>query len=203
MRIIELKPSKSGETYKVWLDCGDCMIIETETVVKFHLKDEMTLSDDEWEEVLSDNAYISARRRAFNILGYHAVSEKQLVKKLISKGADEDTAQRVAEKMRELGLINDEALLKEKVRHLSEVKKYGEKRIITDLMLKGFEKADILNALSDLEPDEYKTVCEIIEKKFESVLKDSDVKTRQKVAASLLRRGFNYDTIKSAIQEYV
>lgn len=203
MRIIELKPSKSGETYKVWLDCGSCVIIETETVVKFHLKDEMTFSDEQWNEVLSDNAYISARRRAFNILGYHAVSQRELFNKLTQKGADKETAEKVVDKMLELGLLNDKALLKEKVRHLAEVKKYGEKRIVSALMLKGFEKNDILSAISDLNPDEYEAVCRIIEKKYETVLKDSDLKTRQKVAAALIRRGFNYDTIKSAIQEYI
>ena len=203
MRIIELKPSKSGETYKVWLDCGSCVIIETETVVKFHLKDEMTFSDEQWDEVLSDNAYISTRRRAFNILGYHAVSQRELFNKLTQKGADKETAEKVVDKMLELGLLNDKALLKEKVRHLVEVKKYGEKRIVSALMLKGFEKNDILSAISDLNPDEYEAVCRIIEKKYETVLKDSDLKTRQKVAAALIRRGFNYDTIKSAIQEYI
>ena len=203
MRIIELKPSKSGETYKVWLDCGSCVIIETETVVKFHLKDEMTFSDEQWDEVLSDNAYISTRRRAFNILGYHAVSQRELFNKLTQKGADKETAEKVVDKMLELGLLNEKALLKEKVRHLVEVKKYGEKRIVSTLMLKGFQKNDILSAISDLNPDEYEAVCRIIEKKYETVLKDSDLKTRQKVAAALIRRGFNYDTIKSAIQEYI
>ncbi len=203
MRIIELKSSKSGETYKVWLDSGETVIIETETALKFHLKEEKTFSDDEWEEIMSDSAYLSARRRAFNILGYRAVSEKQLFHKLTEKGADEDTAQRVVDKMIELGLVNDEALLKEKVRHLSEVKKYGEKRIITDLMLKGFNKSDIQNALYNLEPDNFKIVCEIIEKKYQNILEDSDINTRQKVMNALLRRGFSYDVIKSAIQEYI
>ncbi len=203
MRIIEMKPSKSGETYKVWLDSGDYVIIETEVAVKFHLKDELILSDENWEEILADNSYISARRRAFNILGYHSVSERQLFNKLTEKGADEDTAQRVVDKMRELGLVNDEALLKEKVRQLSQVKKYGEKRIITDLMLKGFSKSDIQNALYELSPDDFSLVCEIIEKKYQSILEDSDIKTRQKVMNALLRRGFSYDVIKSAIQEYV
>ncbi len=203
MRIIEMKPSKSGETYKVWLDCGECSIIETETVLKFHLKSEMILSDEAFEEILNDSAYLSSRRRAFNILSYHAVSEKQLFNKLTQKGADEDTANRVVLKMRELGLVDDKTLLKEKVRHLSEVKKYGEKRIVTDLMLKGFEKTDILNALYDLEPDNFKIVCEIIEKKYQSMLENGDIKVRQKVMNALLRRGFNYDVIKSAIQEYI
>lgn len=203
MRIIEMKPSKSGETYKVWLDCGECAVIETETVLKFHLKDELTLTDEEFDEVLNDSAYLSSRRRAFNILSYHAVSEKQLFNKLTQKGADEDTANRVVLKMRELGLVDDKALLKEKIRHLSEVKKYGEKRIVADLMLKGFDKNDILNTLHDLEPDDFKTVCEIIEKKYQSELEGGDIKTRQKVVNALVRRGFSYDVIKSAIQEYI
>ena len=44
------------------------------------------------------------------------------------------------EKMVELGLVNDNKLLKEKVRQLLFTKKYGRKRIVCDLSQKGFDK---------------------------------------------------------------
>ena len=201
MRILKMKMSSSGETYMVSLENEETIKMEAETVLKFHLKEGETYENDFWQEVLADNNYLSTRRRAFNILGYHAQSEKQLYLKLREK-TDKETALAVTKKMRELGLIDDDKLLKEKVRQLVLVKKYGRKRIVCDLSQKGFAPAEINSAIDELETDDVGMVCEIIEKKYLSVLSNGDYKTVQKVTAALLRRGFSYDTIKAAISQY-
>jgi regulatory protein len=201
MQIIKMKISSSGETYMVSLENGETIKMETETVVKFHLKDEITFTDEEWDEIMSHNSYVATRRRAFNILGYHAQSKKQLYLKLREK-ADKDTAKAVVEKMVELGLVNDNKLLKEKVRQLLFTKKYGRKRIVCDLSQKGFDVGAINDAINEFECDDVSVICEIIDKKYAQTLQDGDFKTVQKVTAALVRRGFDYDSVKHAISQY-
>jgi hypothetical protein len=59
MQIIKMKFSSSGETYMVSLENGETIKMETETVVKFHLKDEITFTDEEWDEIMSHNSYVA------------------------------------------------------------------------------------------------------------------------------------------------
>ena len=88
------------------------------------------------------------------------------------------------------------------MRQLLTVKKYGKKRILCDLSSKGFNTDAINRAIEEFESDDFSTVCEIIDKKYAQTLQDGDFKTVQKVTAALMRRGFDYDTIRRAVNEY-
>ena len=105
--------------------------------------------------------------------------------------------------MCDLGLVDDKALLRDKLENLLNVKKYGTKRAINDLVLKGFDREEIEEMIEEMEYDEYSVVCEIIEHRYADELPESDIKERQKILAALMRRGFSYDNVKSAMAEYL
>lgn len=200
IKIETMTATTTGKKFKVKLSDGSVIYIDSETVVKFHLDTSTEYDEEDFEEILSDSEYNIAKNRAFNILEYRAHTEKELFDKLCQK-TDEDTANAVVEKMRDIGLVNDRALLKDKLENLLNVKKYGTTRAINELCLKGFDRDEIKETIEEMEYDEYSTVCEIIEKKYLEELTEGDIKTRQKVVAALMRRGFSYDDIKSAINE--
>lgn len=192
----------SGKKLKAVLSDGRTVYIDSETAYKFHVDTSAEYSDGEFEEILADSEYNLTKNRAFNILEYRAHSKKELYDKLCQKN-DEDIAWAVTEKMCELGLVDDKALLRDKLENLLNVKKYGVKRAMNDLLLKGFDREEIEETIEEMEYDEYSTLCEVIEHRYSDDLPETDIKERQKIVAALMRRGFSYDDIKSAMAEYL
>lgn len=202
IKIEAMTATTTGKKFKVTLSDGRTIYLDSETAYKYRLGTVDEYSDELFEEILCDSEYNLAKNRAFNILEYRAHSKKELFDKLCEK-TDEDTAWAVVEKMCELGLVNDKALLRDKLENLLNVKKYGIKRVINDLVLKGLDREEIEETIEEMEYDEYSAVCEIIEHRYSDVLPESDIKERQKILAALMRRGFSYDDIKSAMAEYL
>ena len=200
IKIEAMTATTTGKKFKVTLSDGRTVYVDSETAIKFHLDTSTEYDIEEFEKILSDSDYNIAKNRAFNILEYRAHTEKELFDKLCQK-TDEQTANAVVEKMRDIGLVDDRALLRDKLENLLKVKKYGTIRVINELGLKGFDRDEIRETIEEMEYDEYSTVCEIIEKKYLEELTEGDIKTRQKVVAALMRRGFSYDDVKSAINE--
>ena len=202
IKIEAMTATTTGKKFKVTLSDGRTVYVDSETAIKFHLDTSTEYDEEEFEEILSDSEYNNAKNRAFNILEYRAHTEKELFDKLCQK-TDEQTANAVVEKMRDIGLVDDRALLRDKLENLLKVKKYGTIRVINELTLKGFDRDEIRETIEEMEYDEYSTICEIIEKKYLEELTEGDIKTRQKVVAALMRRGFSYDDVKSAINEFM
>ena len=202
IKIEAMAATASGKKLKAVLFDGRTVYIDSETAYKYHIGTTTEYSEEDFEEILCDSEYNLTKNRAFNILEYRAHSKKELFGKLCEK-TDEDTAWAVVEKMCELGLVDDKALLRDKLENLLTVKKYGVKRAMNDLLLKGFNREEIEETIEEMEYDEYSTLCEIIEHRYADDLAESDIKERQKIVAALMRRGFSYDDIKSAMAEFV
>ena len=202
IKIETMTATTTGRKFKVALSDGRTIYVDSETAIKFHLDTSKEYTEEDFEEILLDSEYNVTKNRAFNILEYRAHTEKELFDKLCQK-TDEDTANAVVEKMRDIGLVDDKSLLKDKLENLLKVKKYGTIRVINELVLKGFDRDEIRETIEEMEYDEFSTVCEIIEKRYSDELVDSDIKTRQKIMAALMRKGFNYDDVKSAMNEYL
>ena len=113
----------SGKKLKAVLSDGRRIYLDSETAYKYRVSTANEYTDEEFEEILCDSEYNLTKNRAFNILEYRAHSKKELFDKLCQK-TDEDTAWAVVEKMCELGLVDDKALLRDKLENLLNVKKY-------------------------------------------------------------------------------
>ncbi len=202
IKIEAMTTTASGKKLKAVLSNGRTIYIDSETAYKYRVDTTTEYSDEEFEEILCDSEYNLTKNRAFNILEYRAHSKKELFDKLCQK-TDEDTAWAVVEKMCELGLVDDKMLLRDKLENLLNVKKHGIKRAMNDLLLRGFDREEIEETIEEMEYDEYSVLCEIIEHKYADDLPESDLKERQKIVAALMRRGFSYDDIKSAMAEFL
>ena len=150
IKIETMTATTSGRKLKVKLSDGRTVYVDSESAVKFHLDTSSEYTEEEFDEILCDSEYNIAKNRAFNILEYRAHTEKELFDKLCQK-TDEDTATAVVEKMRDIGLVNDNALLKDKLETLLRVKKYGTVRVINELSLKGFDREEIKEAIEEME----------------------------------------------------
>lgn len=139
------------------------------------------------------------RRRAYNCaVGYlsrrdHSV--KELLMKLRQKGYKE-SAEYAVEKLQSEGYADDERFARAYVRELINIKKYGRRRVEQELYRKGIDRETISLVLDEVQFGE-EELCALINRKYLRFL--SDEKGIKKTVASLMRLGYSFSEIRSAL----
>ena len=188
---------KQGTRYQIEVDGTYWAILDVEIIADFHLKKGMEISKELQAKVQRAADYRRGKERALYLLGYRDHCRKDLVDKL-SKNIDRDLAEEIADKMEELGFLNDGKYAEKLARHLILVKKRGERRALQEMMLKGIDRETAVEAISLVEPDE-NLLQELIRRKYLRYL--GDEKGRNKVIAALMRLGHDYSDVVRAVDE--
>ena len=138
----------------------------------------------------------SAKKRALRLLEQRDYSRKELIVKLTQKGEPLEDAEAVADRMIELGVINDERYSRMLVRHYAG-KGYGTCRIKQELYRHGIHTDLWEEAMEELPSQE-----EIMDKLLRSKLRssDPDQKEIKKATDALLRRGFSWSEVSACKQ---
>lgn len=201
MKITEITKNK-GTRYTVYVDGEYYYIFDIEIISQYNLKEGMEC-DAEFLGQLKDSAQRrKAKERALYLLEYRDHSYSELVKKL-EKSVDEDIAYETADKMVELGFLNDERYCKRLCQSYFTVKKWGQYRVKSELYKKGFDKELIEQSIADVleDVDIYDTIKQLIESKYYKYL--TDIKGVKKATDALVRLGHSYSDIKDVINEYI
>ena len=199
MEIMEVKPSqrKKGRLL-VKLEDGNILRVTEEEVLRFSLAAGMEL-DDESLEALDESAQRSAvRAAAASMIGSRPLSKKELTRRLVRKGADEEDAGEAADWLEDIGAVNDREYAAMLVRHYAG-KGYGRARIREEMYRRGVDRELWDQALEEL-PDQSETLDRLIQKKCRGDL--SDRREVRRVSDSLLRRGFSWSEVKDALRRY-
>ena len=138
----------------------------------------------------------SAKKRALRLLERRDYSRKELILKLTEKGEPLEDAEAVADRMIELGVINDERYSRMLVRHYAG-KGYGACRIKQELYRHGIHTDLWEEAMEELPPQE-----DQLDKLFRSKLRSSDPDRNEikKATDAMLRRGFSWSEISACKQ---
>ena len=200
MRIEKLTPSKKHkDVYYLDFEDGSSLRISINHIADYSLFTGRELTEEEYAELRQSAAGWSCMERAYRLIGYRPMSKKELISKLTEKGEPAELCERTAERLEELGIINDGEYAVMIVRHYA-AKGYGRMRIKNELYTRGVSKDlwdDALDGLSD----QSETVEKLIEMKLKT---DSpDKKELKKLTDFLLRRGFGWDEIRPAINNYI
>ena len=156
--------------------------------------------DEEQYQTLADK--ITKRRcfnRALNILSRRDHCEKELYNKL--RRADGDAAaQDAVERIKALGYINDERYALTLAEELANRKGYGIRAIQSELLRRGIDREIVEITINSITLDESDNIRLLLEGKFSRKL--ATEKGRKQVFAALLRLGYSYSDIRSAMSEY-
>jgi regulatory protein len=161
------------------------------------------LKEIDEEELAALESAVSFRRAfntGMNLLSYRSHGKKELINKLVAKKHDRASAEKAVERLEELKLINDLDYAQMLSRHLYERKGYSEKRIMQELLLKGIDRQTAEAALETLDKNPHSRIIELLEKKYGKYL--TDEKGRKKTVNALLRLGYSYSEINSALREF-
>ena len=189
-------PDKKGA---VDIYCGGeyAMTLSEDTVIEAGLRIGMPLDSDALEKIERSKQKTRVRAKAYDLLSYGDMSANTLKTKLTRAGFDDGISDLCVVSMIESGYIDDGRYARSLASYLATVKNYGPRRIEQEMYLKGLSRELSQNAIDELDVDFCETIKAHIPKSFDF----NDKKSRQKLCAALVRRGFDFDTINYVIKE--
>ena len=138
------------------------------------------------------------KEKALRLLAFRAHSEKELAEKLKMAGAKAEDISSVMEFVREYGFVNDAEYSVHLAKDLQNLKKYGKRRIVSELKKRGISAENINMALLELSEGEEDTLFPLIEKKLG---KNFEKKNIDKTIRYFIYRGYDFDDIKACIEK--
>lgn len=222
MKIAKLEPSrhKAGR-WLVWFEDGSLLRVGESEVVSLSLYTGKELTEDEAEALAEAAGQSRMNARAVELLSARPMSRKELVDKLSAparrrRKPGEDVpepdpeilarereslhrgAEKAADRLEELGLLNDGEYARTVVRHYSD-KGYGVRKLRDELYRRGVPRELWEDALAELEPD-----TSGIDRLLAQKLRGAEPTRENLKRASdyLARRGFGWEEISAAIERY-
>lgn len=165
-----------------------------------NIYDNDEISEERLREIENDINIAKCCNSAYKYIARRAHSIYELKLKLLKK-YDEDTVNITVEKALELGLLDDREYAINYADELKRVKAYAPTRIKAELFKRGISKEDCENALSVLEFSPADEIEQLLSRKFKNSLNSE--KGIQRTVSSLMRMGYKYSDIRSAIDEYI
>lgn len=216
MKIVKLAPSQRKEgRWLIWLEDGSLLRAGQNEVADFGLYQGMELNGDTLERLKASAAEAAMKNKALNALTARPMSRRELTDKLTARPRrhadaeegeeperDEEAlrahADAVADRLEELGLIDDASYAVQVARHYA-AKGYGERKIRDELYRRGVPKEHWDAALEGLDaPDE--AIEAFLEKKLRGWM--GDPKELKRASDALARRGFCWNDISAALRRY-
>ncbi|MBQ8767511.1 MAG: regulatory protein RecX [Clostridia bacterium] len=157
------------------------------------------INEDELTELLDAVSFRRAYNKALDLLSRRPYGTKELIKKLCEKGHENEASQKASERLLELGLLNDEEYARILSNDLMERKNYSIKRVKQELSYRGIPREIIENTVDSLDNDAENRIILVIKKKYLNKLNDE--KGRKRAIDGLMRLGFSYSDIKSALRK--
>ncbi len=157
------------------------------------------IDEDQYQSLADRVAKRRCFNRALNILSRRDHCEKELYNKL--RRADGDAAaQDAVERIKSLGYINDERYAVTLAEELASRKGYGMRAIKAELLRRGIDRETAENTINSITLDESDNIRVLLNGKYARKL--TTEKGRKQVFAALLRLGYSYSDIRSAMSEY-
>lgn len=194
MKITEIKPAKQHLNL-ISLENGEEILLDKD----IFLSEGAEIDSERLSELKCESDYMRAKSRALWYLDRMDYTEKALFEKLVQKGFDKRACSRVLAKLCELDLVNDRRYGERLAERLLE-SGISKRAALQKMLLKGLSIDLAKSLLETCEVDEVSQITAVIEKKYARKLSEDN--GYQKVYAALVRKGFSYSDVKTALKKY-
>lgn len=196
MTLREIKQT-SPERFTLIFDDGTELKTTLGIITGRFIRSGMDFDEEAYNELVSASALAMAKARALRIINARPMSREELRKRLIEKGETPENAEACADWLCRMGLINDAEYAGSVVRHYA-AKGYGSARIKQELRRHGVPREMWDEAMLQMpEQDAY------LERFIRSRLSDPGDRAQvKKVSDALFRRGYSWEQIKHALNEF-
>ena len=195
MLVTAIEPRKKSMS-ALYIDGEFAVQLDTMTLLEHKIKVGMEITDEQLHELIEKSETNRAKEKALYLITYRDHSRKELENK-IRRTYSSETAEKIADKMQELGLVNDEEYARKYADELLRKKHMSPKAIAYKLKEKGIASDIISLVTQNLDCNPLDEIREILERKYSDYKTDEKIKRR--AIAYLQRMGWNWSDIKSAI----
>lgn len=196
MTLREIKQT-SPERFTLIFDDGTELKTTLGIITGRFIRSDMDFDEEAYNELVSASGLAMAKARALRIINARPMSREELRKRLIEKGETPENAEACADWLCRMGLINDAEYAGSVVRHYA-AKGYGSARIKQELRHHGVPREMWDEAMLQMpEQDAY------LERFIRSRLSEPGDRAQvKKVSDALFRRGYSWEQIKHALNEF-
>ncbi|MFC1463252.1 MAG: RecX family transcriptional regulator [Candidatus Brachytrichaceae bacterium NZ_4S206] len=195
--ITALKAQRGKERVNVYLDGQFAFGLALVHAV--WLKVGQALSDDEIAELRAADTVEQARLRALDLIAYRPRSVREVQRRLKRAGADDAAIAAVVERLKEAGLLDDDAFSRAWVDSRMRTSPRSKRMIAWELRQKGVNSADIEAALEEV--DEEDAAYRAAMQRLPKLQGLAPMERKRKLYDHLARKGFDYETIERAVQQ--
>ena len=196
MTLREIKQT-SPERFTLIFDDGTELKTTLGIITERFIRSGMDFDEEAYNELVSASGLAMAKARALRIINARPMSREELKKRLIEKGETPENAEACADWLCRMGLINDAEYAGSVVRHYA-AKGYGSARIKQELRHHGVPREMWDEAMLQMpEQDAY------LERFIRARLSEPGDRAQvKKVSDALFRRGYSWEQIKHALNEF-
>lgn len=196
MKIIKLSDRRKGLTALILEDNSE-LLLDSEIVILNNLQPGVILDDP--DALVFESDLKRAKSRALWYLSRGDLAEKKLKEKLLQGGFMSAATEAAAERMKELGLINDERLAERLYGYLSE-SGASKREILYKLQNKGIPLDIAKGVVENDTADESEKLLKLIKTKYAGKLNTEE--GVRKTFNTLLRHGYSYSDVRDALKAY-
>lgn len=187
---------------KIFLNGEFAFVLYKGELSTYHIKKGKEIPKEIYEELTGQVLSKRVKLRAMNLLKSRTYTEEELRRKLKQGFYPDSLVDTALEYVKSFHYVDDFAYAKEFIQY--RVESLSKKQIVNKLLQKGIQKEVIEKALSECEEEgtcveEEKQILAFLEKKHYSS-ECCDFKEKQKLAATLYRKGFSTNCINRVMK---
>jgi regulatory protein len=202
--ITKILPQKKRPNRRnIYLDGVFAFGLNDNVVARFRLREGLVLSDEQVAQIAQGEVRQECFDDAMKYLSSRMHSRSELRRKLLRREFGEAVIEGVFEDLTRMGYLDDARFAVAKAQSAADHKQHGRRRAYMELLKSGVKKDVAEKALEEVyeHTDATATARALAEKKAPSLKKLDPVVARRRLAGMLMRRGFDYETVKPVIDE--
>ena len=187
----------------VYLDGTFAFGCSFNVIARFRLREGMTLTPEQVRLIELGEVRQECFDRAMAYVGSRMHSRMELARKLNRREYGPAVVEAVLEELARMGYVNDEQFALSKVRSIATHKHHGKRRAAIELLKAGVKGEAARRALEEVydAQDSVAAARQLAEKKSASLRKLEPMVARRRLVGMLQRRGFDYESIRSVVDE--
>ncbi len=195
-RITALKPQRRSGRFNLYLDGAFAFGVAESIAARLRVG--TWLSDEAIAALKAEDELEQARERALRYLTPRPRSAAEVRRYLTKKGFSGTTIDKVLERLRAVGLVDDLAFARFWIDNRLRFRPRGRRGLWHELRQKGIDEATLEAALADY--DEMEAARRFAEREWQRLASQPEALRRRRLGERLARRGFTYETIRCILE---
>ena len=202
--ITKILPQKKRPNRRnIYLDGVFAFGLNDNVVARFRLREGLKITDEQVEQIAKGEVRQECFDDAMKYLQSRMHSRAELRQKLLRREFAEPIIEGILDDLTRLGYLDDAKFATAKAQSAADRKHHGRRRAYMELMKSGVKKEVANQVLENVysQTDSTATARTLIEKKLPAMKRLESIVARRRLAGMLMRRGFDYETIKPLIDK--